>query len=137
MTTRRRGPGKPFAPGKSGNPGGRPATIKELQTHAREIVSVDGLEQISDIAHHARDPRVRLYAWEILIDRGWGRAPQAVKIEGGDVPMRLIVDLSAGPAHLNEPETERLADPATKALPSRREGKEIVMIEQTASRGRT
>ena len=74
--------GKPFPPGVSGNPGGRP---KGLARRVRELVGEDGeaivqflVETMHDSSVRTRD---RLEAARLLADRGWGRPAQALEIE--------------------------------------------------------
>lgn len=63
-------PGRPFPPGQSGNPGGRPKGIAALaRAHTDKAVQVlvDGME--SD------DERVKIAAAKEILDRGYGKAP--------------------------------------------------------------
>lgn len=91
--------GTPFAPGQSGNPGGRP---KGLARHVREQCGADGnlLVQMMMTAMSGRlpdgvdaqgepqfvkvDVPDRLAAARWLGDRGWGKAPAYAPIEEGD-----------------------------------------------------
>ena len=57
-TTKRRGPGKPFQPGVSGNPGGRPKTIEEIRDPARSY-TVEAMQSPA----HLRVARVRVRLW--------------------------------------------------------------------------
>lgn len=72
--------GKPFEPGKSGNPGGRPkgiaAKAREHTDRAVEVL-VQGMED--------DDRRVRIAAAKELLDRGYGK-PLAMT---ADVTKRL------------------------------------------------
>jgi len=69
---RRRGQGRPFTPGVSGNPGGRPVndttTLKEM---ARE--RTERALKVLDEALDSKDERVRISAANALLDRGWGK----------------------------------------------------------------
>lgn len=65
--------GRPFLPGVSGNPGGRPkgfaARVRELTRDGEDVLGV-----VVAILHDDRTPaRVRLDASRLLLDRGWGR----------------------------------------------------------------
>ena len=57
---KRRGPGRPFKPGKSGNPGGRPKAITELREMAREH-SAAAIKTLT-AALDSEDDRVRIVA---------------------------------------------------------------------------
>jgi hypothetical protein len=65
-----------FAPGVSGNPGGRP---RGLATTAREAVGKDGASIVAFWLSIMEDPGERtadrLAASKLLADRGWGAAP--------------------------------------------------------------
>jgi hypothetical protein len=71
--------GRPFQPGQSGNPGGRPRVFVEIRDlarkHTREAVAV-----LVSIAHDSRAPAAaRVAAANSLLDRAWGRPPQALE----------------------------------------------------------
>ena len=63
--------GRPFLPGQSGNPGGRPkgigAKAREHTDRALEVLRA-GLDD--------DDPRVRVAAAKEILDRGYGKAVQ-------------------------------------------------------------
>lgn len=98
--------GRPFEPGQSGNPGGRP---KGLATKIREIAPAEELASFY-VALWTRDGKVlrqlgikvadvtladRTRAADWLADRGYGKAPQYAAVEGED-PLELTdpLDLS-------------------------------------------
>lgn len=76
--------GKPFQPGKTGNPGGRPKLPEDVK-HVRELArqytkaAVDALVEVlgSDSAAG------KVAAANALLDRGWGKAEQPIVGEGG------------------------------------------------------
>ena len=81
--------GRGFKPGQSGNPGGRPKGIAKA---IREVVGDDPYELAVILLEIAKDPKARhadrISAVRELLDRGWGKAPAVVAVEGSD-PLEL------------------------------------------------
>jgi hypothetical protein len=76
------GPGRPWPKGVSGNPTGKrrhPISF-DLIKRCRELTP-DLVEQLVALTTH-KDPKVQLQAITYLVDRGWGRARQAVEVSG-------------------------------------------------------
>lgn len=96
---RRRGPGRPFAPGVSGNPGGRPKAYADFQELCRAR-SPKALETL-DAALDAGD----VTAARVLLEYAWGKPPSAP----GDLEAQLEVRPFAGLS------LEELRELATKA----------------------
>jgi hypothetical protein len=83
--SRRRGPGRPFQPGESGIPAGSKPRDPELQALAREY-SVPALRRIISIMESpATEDDTALRAANLIIERGYGKAPQKVEVENYDV----------------------------------------------------
>ena len=61
-----------FKPGVSGNPGGRPAGLREVTELARSY-SVGAIEALADIAQNGKSEMARIAAACALLDRGYGR----------------------------------------------------------------
>ena len=79
-----------FQKGVSGNPGGRPKALREIQNLARSH-SVEAIETLIGIMRNKRSPKLALKAAELILDRAWGKAPQAITGEQGQGPVRLEV----------------------------------------------
>ena len=73
---RRRGPGRPFQKGQSGNPGGRPKESDEVKTLARQH-TVTAVERLA-FWMGSDNAKASVSACSALLDRGWGKPAQAV-----------------------------------------------------------
>lgn len=67
----KRGPGRPFVKGQSGNPGGRPGGISNVKELAR--ARTDRAIAVLEEALESKDERIRVTAANALLDRGWGK----------------------------------------------------------------
>src|SRR3954469_1836821 len=68
-----------FRKGKSGNPGGRPKVLKELQELARQHAP-GVIAELARLAVKARSETARIAAGRELLDRGFGRARQSMEV---------------------------------------------------------
>lgn len=81
---RRRGPGRPFRKGMSGNPGGRAKALAEVQALAQQFTA-EALEGLAAIARNGRAPAAaRVAAWNMLLDRAWGKPMQPTELHATD-----------------------------------------------------
>lgn len=71
-----------FKAGESGNPSGRPKENAAIKALARE--HTETAIQVLATALSDPDPRVQIKAAEVLLDRGYGKAAQAITGEDGD-----------------------------------------------------
>lgn len=83
-----------FKKGQSGNPLGRPKAHTDLMKLARSH-SVEALETVVAIMRNRRHPKLALKAAELILDRAWGRVPQAITGEGGEGPVKISVSWQA------------------------------------------
>lgn len=72
------GKGRPFPKGISGNPGGRPKVLGEVQELARQK-SPKAINTLSNIMHDEKaPPAARVAAANALLDRGYGKPTQQI-----------------------------------------------------------
>ena len=62
-----------FAPGQSGNPGGRPKDEHRVAELARSY-PLEAIDTLVALMRDGKDERVRGTAAQALLDRGWGKA---------------------------------------------------------------
>lgn len=84
-----------FAPGTSGNPGGRPKDEARVAELARSYTN-EAIETLVDLMRNGRDERVRGTAAQALLDRGWGKPKVEVVNEGGGGYLEALRDANAG-----------------------------------------
>ena len=82
----------PFEKGKSGNPGGRPKVIGEIQTLARQSTA-EAVETLRDILRDKNaPPAARVAAANSILDRGYGRPSQTISSTGREKPADQMTD---------------------------------------------
>ena len=71
-----------FVAGNRANPGGRPKAVVEVVELARThtVAAISTLAEVA--ANHKAPPAARVAAASVLLDRGWGKAPQTVEHTG-------------------------------------------------------
>ena len=70
----------PFKKGQSGNPGGRPKEVAEVRELAKEHGSA-AIERLVELMASDNE-RTAVAACEAILNRGYGRPPQAVNLAG-------------------------------------------------------
>jgi hypothetical protein len=86
--------GKPFAPGQSGNPSGRPAVAKEFRERCREFMESEGWTSLISMAQDKKD-RDRYRALDLLAAYAYGKPKQGVELTGdggGPVMLGILTD---------------------------------------------
>ena len=78
QTGRRTPPRSAWVPGQSGNPGGRPKVAAEIRDLAREH-GAKAIERLVALME-SKKPAIALRAAEAVLDRGYGRPLQAMKL---------------------------------------------------------
>ena len=99
-----------FTPGQSGNPGGRPKVLAEVQALAREHTPA-AITALAGIVKNTKEPAAaRVAAANSLLDRAWGRAQTTIDVTG-KVTLESLINAALG----HEPPT---VDGEMDALPS-------------------
>ena len=73
-----------FKPGVSGNPAGRPKTPEELRV-AFQAAAPKALEVLLEVMANGKSEQTRVKAAEVVLDRAYGKATQAVDVRVTDV----------------------------------------------------
>jgi hypothetical protein len=82
----------PFQKGKSGNPGGRPNVVGEVQTLARKYAP-EAIETLRGIMENIdAPPAARISAAIALLDRGFGRPHQTSEVRTVQKPVSEMSD---------------------------------------------
>jgi hypothetical protein len=90
---------KPWVKGQSGNPGGRPKALVDVQQMARTHTP----EAINALVAALKVPQTRVPAAVALLDRGWGKAAQVVVGPDGGA-LAMTINVVTGVAR-DEPQT--------------------------------
>jgi hypothetical protein len=85
-----------FRKGESGNPGGRPKVLGEVQELARQHAP-SAIVELARLALKAKSETARIAAIRELLDRGYGRPRQAVEVSApaGDPLQGLFDEIDA------------------------------------------
>ncbi len=82
-SAKKRGPGKPFQSGQSGNPGGRPKAVGYLRELAQRHADT-AVNALVDIVQNSDKDSARVAAAQVLLDRGFGRVPAQEELQRED-----------------------------------------------------
>jgi hypothetical protein len=121
---RRRGPGRPFKPGQSGNPLGRPKAALDAQELARSHT----VEAIATLVKALDDPKHCVAAASALLDRGWGRPTAFI---GGDASAApLAIDFRWAPALPEHEGASTITSTATALAAGEHESHTAVIVQR-------
>jgi hypothetical protein len=78
-----------WKPGQSGNPGGRPKEAHEVKELARSYTS-EAIEKLA-LWMRSDNAKASVAACNVLLDRGWGKAVQAITgDDGGAIKIEIV-----------------------------------------------
>jgi hypothetical protein len=81
-----------WAPGRSGNAGGRPKVVGEVRDLARAHTQL-AIDTLAEIAANGASEMARIAAANSLLDRGWGKP--AASLELRDPDFESVIELIA------------------------------------------
>jgi hypothetical protein len=82
--------GRPFPPGVSGNPGGRPKEVREVIDLARSH-SPAAVETLASIMRNEEaPPAARIAAANAILDRAYGRPKETLETRGVTLEQMLV-----------------------------------------------
>lgn len=87
--TRRRGPGRPFQKGVSGNPGGRPAASAAIRALAQQH-GPEAIQGLLRLAQKAESEAARVSAWNSILDRAYGKPTVGEPDDAGQQVGRVV-----------------------------------------------
>jgi hypothetical protein len=83
-----------WAPGRSGNPGGRPDGVGEVRELARKHTA-EAIERLVQEMNNGDTSHARIAAANALLDRGWGKVTQPIGGDSEMPPVQMSVEEKA------------------------------------------
>jgi len=92
---------KPWEPGKSGNPSGRPKGAVGFKERCREFMNIDGWPILVDMANDPKN-KDRFKAVELILGYAWGKPKQGIELTGdeGDA-IKIVYTTKWGNGHVD------------------------------------
>ncbi len=113
-----------FKPGQSGNPGRRPAIMKEVRQACQDM-SLDGCKVLNEIMHDKEQPAsARVAAVREIFDRAMGRPEQQHRVSGQINFAALLAEYTTQRLAVEQGEAEVLESEDQDALPAPGNGAE-------------
>ena len=81
-----------FKTGTSGNPGGRPKVVGEIQELARQRAP-EAIVELARLSTKAKSETARIAAIRELLDRGYGKARQSMEIQTAQQGLNIVQEL--------------------------------------------
>jgi hypothetical protein len=106
-----RRPDGTFAPGCSGNAGGRPKTIETVRDLARAHTQA-ALETLVEIASSGESESARVSAASAILDRGWGKPTQPLAGDAEMAPIDMTVEDKSAEIARRQAEAKAILDRA-------------------------
>jgi hypothetical protein len=92
VAVKRKAPSTAWKPGQSGNPGGFPKELVEVQALARAHTK-DMVEGLVSIANDlTAPPAARVAAQNSVLDRAWGKPTQPIVSDGPVLGITFVVE---------------------------------------------
>ena len=113
-SARRRGPGRPFVKGMSGNPNGRPKVVFEIRDLAQQYgpAAITRLAELCGLAPGApaEAETIQVAALKELLDRGYGRATQPLAGDSSAPPLAVEFRWADATPEQSAPEPAPIGD---------------------------
>ena len=82
-----------FEKGKSGNPGGRPKAMREVEALAQKHTA-EAITELARIYKNSPSDSARVAAINSILDRAWGKPRQGIDLSGDpDNPIQHVVEV--------------------------------------------
>jgi hypothetical protein len=99
-----------WAPGRSGNPGGRPGGVAEVRELARSHTA-EAIERLVKEMNNGDTSNARIAAANALLDRGWGKPTQPLAGAPDEPPIGIEMSIEEQQAEARRAIEEAFAEP--------------------------